>query len=198
MNYLLIFLLLASSFFTIANAQMSASSAWEEQSTHAEKQTESKPLLLHGNTKIWLDEGVSISKMQRLILFQAVDTADSELPKEILSDITSTIRGNLAKAGLEVVEPGQPLLPDDIAIKLIVTKYEPGSVGGRWLAPGFGVTVSIVRATLFLPANEEVVGKIISWQQVSGGGIFSAGADKYVPQETAEAVAEALIQQIHR
>lgn len=151
-----------------------------------------KGLLSKGNTKIWLDHGISLKGQTHTKLLSAVDNNKKTLSPELLESITSIIRDKLEEDGLAVSGAEDQSQKENFQIRPIITKYEAGSIGERWIAPGAGATICIIRATILDAKTDKVIGEVISWRQVASGGLFSAGAKKYVPKEAAEAVAEAI------
>lgn len=152
--------------------------------------------LSQGDTKIWLAAGVELEGVSDVVLNRAEDGTRVLLPPGTLEEITSTIRDALEHAGIRVTQPGAPLPEAAIQIHPVITRYEAGSAGARWLMPGMGATVCIMRATITDAMSGRVIGEILSWRHISAGGLFSIGADKYVPRETAEAIADALSREI--
>ena len=198
MNYATIIFL--SFFLTFAVGEVHSYSfpGEEEETAASDVGKKGKSFFADGNTKIWLNEGISLSKRTAVILDRSVDATKVLLTPQFLDEVTLIFRNRLAEAGLDIVESGQKPPANAIRIKPIITKYEPGSAGARWLLAEMGATVCIIRATIINPENEMVIGEVISWRRVATGGLFSVGADKYIPRETAEAIAEVLIEEIRK
>jgi len=171
-------------------------------STHAQdggvstEKDESKSLLVTGNTDSWFAEGVSLKNSRQFVLYPVKDNNKRKLPAGFLEHQRTIIKKKLQSAGVRIVPAAEDSKSTVIKLIPVVTKYEPGSVGDRWIAPGMGVTICIMRMTLF--RGKEVIGEIISWQQVAGGGLFSIGADEYVPEETAKEIARALLAKVRK
>ena len=162
------------------------------------RSTKNKDWFSNGNSVIWLDQGISLSGKNRLVVERAIDGTKVLLPPRVLDTITSVIKNSLEASGISTHLSESTSEANALRIKTIITKYEAGSAGARWLAPGMGATICILRATIIDPMKNQSVGEIVSWRQVAAGGLFSAGADKYVPNETAESLADLLIQEIRK
>lgn len=180
--------------YSVAWGQQESSLPGESEGVSLEDRSEQDSTLTRGNTKIWLDKGVSLEGYNKVMLFHIQDATNRKLSSDILDRLTSLIRIKLEGAGITVIQPGHLPTKASVKVKPIITKYEPGSAGGRWLSPGLGATTCIIRATIIHTQSNEVIGEIISWKQVSSGGLFSVGAKKYVPKETAEAIAGAFVE----
>ncbi len=194
MNRFWIFLLSALLFLTAAEFLFAAE---EPQEGHEEEQGGTS-WLIQGNTKIWLEDGVTIQDRKDVLLNKAVDGTEKQLRPQFLKEFTLEVRKALTSRSLNVVLSRSHSPQDSIELALVVTKFDPGSALERWMAPGMGSTVCIARVTILDPFTAEILGEIISWQHVPAGGLFSAGAYEYVPRSVAKAIAEALAGEIRR
>jgi len=163
-----------------------------------EAKSSERSTLSSGNTWVWLEERVVLDRYTAVILRRAVDETKVLLAPATLDKVTEYLREALASAQLLVPDENDLSTRSMIRLEPIITKYDAGSAGARWISPGLGATTCVIRAVLVDAASEEVVGEILSWRQVAAGGLFSLGADKYVPREAAEAVVEALVGEIRQ
>lgn len=152
--------------------------------------------LATGQTRLWIRSGASIQNVKTVIMSRATDATGTVLMPEFLDQITTTMTETLEKSGIKVLPARTPQSRNAIGLDVIITKFNPGSAGARWLAPGMGATVCIIRATLTDLDTARVLGEIVAWRHLAAGGLFSVGADQYVPRQTAESVANKLIAEI--
>jgi hypothetical protein len=171
----------------------------DSQTAKKDERTDSgrEHFLVQGNTKLWLEKNVSLRNTGHIVLNRAKDSTDNNLDALAIDTITAVIGDELGSMNLNVIAPEEKASSRGIRIKPVITKHEAGSAAQRWMAPGAGSTVCIVRATIFSSQNE-VIGEIVSWRHVPSGGLFSVGAEKYVPVETAKALARVLAAEIQR
>jgi hypothetical protein len=149
--------------------------------------------LTPGHTTVWLERSTSLSTKTPLLLARATDGTKVLLSPAMLDDFTSMIRAGLEDNGFAVLDSAQTSASSAaVRIEPIIIRYDPGSAGARWLSPGLGATICIIRATLSDPITNDVVGEILSWRNIASGGLFSIGAHKYVPRHTSEDIGKAL------
>lgn len=155
--------------------------------------------MLSGDTKIWLEHGISLTNIEHVTLLPAADATDSKkLSPAALQEVTSIIEQRLKKGGLTAASDNQSLLANSIKLKVSVTKFNAGSAADRWIMPGAGATECIIRATILDPESNAVIGEILTWKSVSSGGLFSLGADKTVPKSAAESIASSLVTTVRK
>lgn len=112
---------------------------------------------------------------------------------DVADTLTQSIRSQLRDKGY-IVSDGTATLDEVLIIKSSLLSYEPGSAFKRWLAPGFGKTQATVKTSLIDKRTGKVRGELVSAETVSGGGLYSAGADKRI----LEAIAEGIVDEIEK
>lgn len=141
---------------------------------------------------VWLDDNVSLHG--RTIYF--VSLVQNETGKTLSSDVTGLIASemiqSLQKEGMTVLEKQDPS-KDSITISSKLTDYEAGSAVGRWVLPGVGATVCVVRSILIDDKSGKTIGEIVNSGNVSAGGLFSIGAERNVPKQVAQEIAKQII-----
>ncbi|MCK4586801.1 MAG: hypothetical protein KAU29_05640 [Gammaproteobacteria bacterium] len=141
---------------------------------------------------VWLADGVSIKDTKQVYLYPITDDTDSKRDHDITHSLANTIRDELGREGLNLTEIKNNILPNNFALKINIVLLRTGSVGGRWVGFGGGAAVCILRTYLIDGPSGKIVGDIVVAKQVSTGGLFSAGADKYIPSMAAKQTAKEL------
>ena len=141
---------------------------------------------------VWLADGVSIKDTKQVYLYPITDDTDSKRDHDIIHSLANTIRDELDREGLNLTEIKNNILPNNFALKINIVLLRTGSVGGRWVGFGGGAAVCILRTYLIDGPSGKIVGDIVVAKQVSTGGLFSAGADKYIPSMAAKQTAKEL------
>jgi hypothetical protein len=108
---------------------------------------------------------------------------------DIAEEFGNQIRSALASKGY-LVAAGSGGTDDALIIRSSITSYEPGSAFTRWLAPGAGKTQATVFTSLVDKRTGTAVGEMLSAEAVSGGGLASAGADRWILEKIAIGVVE--------
>jgi len=141
---------------------------------------------------VWLADDVSISNLKQIELYPVSLNIDEKYDDKLPLTISNKIREELKKLGVSVTDITADNLPKKIALKINLVHYQPGDIGGRWIGFGGGSAICILRGMLINGPTGEVIGEIIVAKQVSGGGIFSIGADKSVTNRAAKQVSKEL------
>ena len=125
-------------------------------------------------------------------IFEVVPVAN-ETGKSFEFDVAEEL-GKQIKSQLEsrgyVVATGAGGTDNVLVIKCGITAYEPGSAFKRWLAPGAGKTQATVVTSLVEKRTGAVVGEFLSADAVGGGGLYSAGADRWILEKIAKGIVE--------
>ena len=141
---------------------------------------------------VWVAEGVSISDTRKIALYPVAIATGTKNRLDVSGKITNTIRTELTKAGLSIVEPVEGRKTENIGIQISLVHYQPGDVGGRWIGLGGGAAICIIRANIIDETSKRIIGDIIVTELVDGGGLFGIGAEKYVSERAARKMAEQL------
>ena len=141
---------------------------------------------------VWLSDGVSINSLKQIefypISYDMGESYDHD-PSLVIKNI---IEAELESAGIKIVYIKENTKPKHFALKIYLVHYQPGDVGSRWIGFGGGSAICILRTKIISGPTGKVDGEIIVAKQVSKGGLFSAGADKYVPERVAKQTANEL------
>lgn len=138
---------------------------------------------------VWVAEGISLHETKQVYLYPVTDVTGGRAGSGVTDQITNTIRTELTGAGLDILQPVKGQKAGDIGLQISLVHYQPGSVGGRWVGFGGGAAICIIRANILYAASGEVISDIIVAEQVESGGLFSIGAEKYVPKRAARKIA---------
>lgn len=146
---------------------------------------------------VWLAEGISLQGHTQVVLQPVANDTGETFELDVASIMTETLSSELTEAGLEVLTPEEAHGQKDLlTLKNSLIFYASGDVGGRWLGFGGGAAVCILRTYLVGSDSEDILGEIIVAKQIAGGGLFSAGAGKSVPKDTAEELVEQLVSMV--
>ena len=140
---------------------------------------------------VWLADGVSLQGVRQVMLYPVTNSADKK-HDEIIALISGKIKETLTKSGISVTDIDAETAPTQLAIKTTLIRYKKGDVGQRWMMYG-GASACILRSRLYQDSSMKAIGDIIIVKQVAGGGLFSAGAEKYVPKNAGEETANQLL-----
>ena len=140
---------------------------------------------------VWLDDGVNLYGRTVFVTLPVTNDTGKTFKVDVTSLITSHMIETLKKEKLIVIN-SPDTAQNSITIKSRLTEYNEGSVSGRWLLPGAGATRCTVRSILSDDVSGEILGEIISSSIVESGGLFSVGAENYVPKSVAKDIAKAI------
>jgi len=144
------------------------------------------------NSIVWLANDVSIKGVKQIDLYPIAHDIRHSYVHQVSSVITAIIRGDLEQAGITVTNINENELPKQFGLETQIVRCQPGDVGGRWVGFGGGSAVCILRTKIISGYTGEVVGEVIVANDVSVGGLFSLGAEKYVPKGAAKQTVEEL------
>jgi len=108
---------------------------------------------------------------------------------DIAEEFGNQIRSQLMHKGY-IVADGPSGTDDALIIRCSITSYEPGSAVARWLAPGAGKTQATVLTSLVDKRTKEDIGEFFSADAVTGGGLYSVGADRGILERMAKGIVE--------
>lgn len=108
---------------------------------------------------------------------------------DIAEEFGNQIRSQLINKGY-IVADGPSGTDDALIIRCSITSYEPGSAVARWLAPGAGKTQATVLTSLVDKRTKRDVGEFLSADAVTGGGLYTVGADRWILERIAKEIVE--------
>lgn len=145
------------------------------------------------NTIVWLADDTSIKGLEQIDFYPVSHDIRNSYVHQVSPVVSRVIRSELANAGITVSNINKNTLPVFFALETHIVHCQPGNVGGRWVGFGGGAAICILRTRIISGLTGKVVGEIIVANEVSSGGLFSAGAESYVPEGAARQTAEELV-----
>jgi len=134
-----------------------------------------------------MEKDVSFSNYEIFEVLPVLNETGKHFEFDVANVLTNKIKGNLQDIGY-VIGKGTDKLENTLVIKNSLIIYEPGSVGKRWLLPGWGKTACTVETALIDKKTGEVICELFTVEAVGGGGLFSSGADKYILKMVADGI----------
>lgn len=107
---------------------------------------------------------------------------------DMLNYLREQIRQQLTKSGFKEELSGNL---NSIVIDLRLHLYQEGSTFGRWLGGGAGAAYAVVHAT-FRKRGQSIGAELLTVSVIGAGGLYSAGAEKTVLEDTANEIASFL------
>jgi hypothetical protein len=141
---------------------------------------------------VWLDEGVDLTGQTAFFVAPVANRTGKTFEVDPTGLVSGALLDELKRAALGLLDRRQSST-DFVVVESSVVDYEPGSASQRWLLPGAGATVCVVRTVLSDGRSGKLLGEIISGDTVGAGGLFSAGADASLPVEVGKEIAQAII-----
>lgn len=136
-----------------------------------------------------IEKGVSLSAYKAFEVAPVSNDTGKTFDFDVAAVLTEHIKSALKDKGYDVAEKGRA---SDyvLVIQSSLLSYEPGSVLGRWVVFGDGKAQCIVKSTLIDKPTGKTVGEMVTSEAVTGGGLYSIGADKYVLNMAADSIAD--------
>lgn len=123
------------------------------------------------------------------------NTSGAPLEVDVERLLRDAMTTTLKEKGLDR-SPGAP--GEHFALTLEITEYRPGNAFQRWLVPGWGSTVLVVRGALRDPKTNELAAVIDHERSVAAGGLFSIGAWESIFTDVADDLAKDLKTRIEK
>jgi hypothetical protein len=144
-----------------------------------------------------LEEGISLSNYEVFIVEPVKNETGKEFDCDVAGYLTQHLESELKHRGYEVGnDPNSN--SKVLLVRSALLAYEPGSAFKRWLVwpvPA-GKTQATVRISLIDKQTAETFGDLVFAEAVTGGGLFSAGADKRILEEIAGGMAREIDKRI--
>jgi uncharacterized protein DUF4410 len=150
-----------------------------------------------GKPVIWVDEGVSFSNYRAVEVRAVANDTEHTFDFDVAGSLTDKIRSKLVEHGVLLSEGGQ-MVEGTVVLKTSLTLYSPGNAAARWALPGAGATECIVKGALVDGQTGAQLGVLLSHRSVSAGGLFSAGADRWILDVTATDIADAVADRLRK
>lgn len=116
---------------------------------------------------------------------------------DVAEEFGNQIRSQLESRGY-IVASGSAVTDDALIVRCSIASYEPGSAVARWLAPGAGKTQATVLTSLVDKRTGSAVGEMLSAEAVGTGGLYSAGADRWILEKIAKGVVDKIEERMKR
>jgi hypothetical protein len=142
---------------------------------------------------VWVADGVNLKGKKTVVLYPATNETGEELKFDSCESVTGTIQSELLKSDVKVISPGKKVQPEGISVKPSLVGYQAGDVGGRWIGFGGGAAICVLRTFIYDEPSGNQIAEIILAEQVASGGLFSIGAEKYVPKRAAAKIATEIL-----
>jgi hypothetical protein len=137
--------------------------------------------------KVVIDEQYAVLPETRVALGPVENQTGQAFDIEIESMLADALAQSLREKNLEWQANPTPKL----VLTTNIVQYEKGDAFKRWLMPGWGSTVLVVRGDL-ADAEGHVVGSVDAKRTVDAGGGYTIGAWKTVFRDMANDIVEQL------
>lgn len=148
-----------------------------------------------GTPVLWVEKGISFSQYRAVDVSAMTNQTGKTFDFDVAQSLIEKIRSRLAEHGISLTA-GRRAGENVIVLRSNLTAYSPGSAAARWVLPGAGTTECIVKGELLDGQTRAQLGVLLSHRSISGGGLFSVGADirilDIVASDIADAVANTL------
>lgn len=135
-------------------------------------------------TASWASPGFFPLNGAQVYVQEVRNEADRQASFDYTAYLAEQVRQRLSAGGMTVVASGDAsALVVDISIHL----YQEGSAFGRWLGPGAGASYAVVQAH-FRKGGQAEGADLLTVSVIASGGLFSAGGDKTVLEDTADEI----------
>ena len=141
--------------YSVAWSQQESSLPRESEGVSLEDQSEQDSTLTRGNTKIWLDKGVSLEGYNKVMLFHIQDATNRKLSSDILDRLTSLIRIKLEGAGITVIQPGPPPLKQASRLNLLSPSMNLVVLVVDGYRQGWGQRLALFEQRSFIPSQKK-------------------------------------------
>ncbi len=116
------------------------------------------------------------------------NASTSALGPDILTKMKTSLESQLLKRCFKVARVGK----GKYVLKTTILTYEPGSALKRWIMPGWGATLLRAKSSLAKGADKKTIAEIDFDGNVTAGGFYTVGADKYIVDWFGEELAKKL------
>ena len=140
---------------------------------------------------VWIEKGASLANYRVVDVSEVANETGQTFEFDVAHSITDKVRSKLIDRGIVLSQDGSAAA-ETLVLRMSLTAYAPGNAAARWLLPGAGATDCIVKGALEDGQNHAQLGVILSHRSVSGGGLYSVGADKYILDAVATDIADGL------
>lgn len=147
-----------------------------------------------------IDSKASFDKYQAIEVLPVVNKTERTYDFDVAQELTQKIKERLAEQGLVLME-GTEGDREILTVSSVLVAYEPGNAVTRWatgpLIPA-GKTQATVKTTLVDKKSGAHLGDLATAEVVSGGGLYSVGADHWILDVIAKGLANEISQRIKR
>jgi hypothetical protein len=139
-----------------------------------------------------MNPGASLKGYKTIYVLPVSNEAGGTFEFDVSGTLTQKIKAKLNDRGY-ILSDGTGSQTGVLIIKSSLLSYEPGSAFKRWVSPGFGKTQATVKTLLIDKSTGKVLGEMVSAEAVTGGGLYSAGADTMILDAIAEGIADEIV-----
>lgn len=136
----------------------------------------------------WVDRDVSLADYTGVVI-TVVNDMGADLPEKVAANLDGDLRAAFAKRQIAVAADAGAS-GRLVILEAHIAFYQAGDLGARWFGFG-GAANCVVRLELIDAATHRLVGDGVAIQNVSGGGLFSAGAERWILKGVADDAAKA-------
>lgn len=144
-----------------------------------------------GTSDTWIREGVDLSQYQSIEVLPVTDSTGVSHDLEVSTLLTQLLHDKIESTGY-LHKSEESKNGSVVKLQADLFDYEAGSALGRWAAPGAGKAKCVVRSVLVDAQSGQTVAEMVTVKEVSEGGLYSVGAEKYILDAAAEEIAERL------
>jgi hypothetical protein len=138
-----------------------------------------------------MQPGASLSGITRLAVEAASNDTGQTYELDISGVFTDDLISALRSRGYTVLDPNTAPA-DTVIVQCSFISYAPGSAFQRWLLPGSGSTEATVKTSLINKSTGSVLGRMLTEEHQTSGGLYTVGAYKYILERVANEVAEGI------
>jgi Domain of unknown function (DUF4410) len=145
--------------------------------------------------ELTMQPGASLSASTLLAVAPASNDTGQTYELDITGVFTDDLRSALRSKGYTVAD-SNTAPPNAVIVQCSFISYAPGNAAQRWIFPGLGPTEATVKTSLIDENTGNVLGGMLTRKEVTGGGLLSVGAYKFILQHVANDVADAIDKKI--
>lgn len=142
-----------------------------------------------GTPVIWTEKGVSFAKYRVVDVPEIVNETGKVFDFDVAHSLTDKVRSKLTERGVTLTEGGRAV-DGTLVLRTSLTAYSPGNAAARLV--GAGATECIVKGALLDGQTGAQLGVLVSHRSLSGGGVASVGADRWILEVVATDIADAV------
>ncbi|MGI9317012.1 MAG: hypothetical protein ACR2QW_06745 [bacterium] len=144
-----------------------------------------------GTSDIWISEGKDLTQYSAVEVLPVIDSTGMTHEINVSALLTQHFKEQFESIGY-LHDSKDENSAAVLTFKPDLVGYGAGSALGRWAAPGAGKARCVVRSALIDKQSGQAIGEILTIKEVSAGGLYSVGAEKYILEAVAADIADKL------